>query len=173
MLVTKTHSWYSIAMVLSVHLRGRYEYCGSSFPRAIKFSLPPLYPWHHSRDKMYQALPPIFRFLCGQRSYACARGESLGTRLCVLALWIRRCPVQSMVLYDYFCSSFVVHSFISNCLTVFLLCIIIFRLIIVTLCIGCLVLYGSLVYSLTFPIVLFFFFWALLARSFCSFLHKI
>ena len=36
---------------------------------------------------MYQALPPIFRFLCGQRSYACTRGESLGTRLTLASSW--------------------------------------------------------------------------------------
>ena len=42
--------------------------------------------WRYSRDKMYQALP---RFLCGQRSYVCARGESLGTRLRVRAQTIQ------------------------------------------------------------------------------------
>lgn len=47
----------------------------------IKFSLPSPYPQHHSRDEIFQALPPIFH-VCGvKRSYTIhAKGESLGIR---------------------------------------------------------------------------------------------
>ena len=36
---------------------GTLLHCGLVYPRTIKFSLPSLYPRHHSRDKIFQAFP--------------------------------------------------------------------------------------------------------------------
>ena len=55
----------------AVQIRGRLLFCGSTLPCAIKFSLPSLYPLHHSRDKMDQALSQNFQGLVGSKVVRC------------------------------------------------------------------------------------------------------
>ena len=63
-------------------MRGHRKPQPSVCPRSIKFSLPSLYLWRHSRDLIDQALyPKVLRVEVQRSLIVCAKVESLGTRL--------------------------------------------------------------------------------------------